>query len=135
MSSSTERTASTDPTVRNFSLTRSTSVVWPACDLILHLPRPPARRNLAATRDRSLWLEARRPLATGVNISQDALTVRATAALLRRTVTFAGSQAGRRRTVQPAHRRLTLRRRGAEVNASMDEEEKYGDRAQRERGF
>src|SRR4051812_44521746 len=40
MSSSTERTASMDPTVRNSSLTRSTSVVWPACDLILHLPRP-----------------------------------------------------------------------------------------------
>ena len=51
MSSSTERTASRDPTVRNFSLTRSTSIVRPACDLILH-PRPRLAVELAAARDR-----------------------------------------------------------------------------------
>src|SRR4051812_28768316 len=62
--SSTERTASTDPTVRNFSLTRSTLGVWPACDLILHyldLGSP----SLAVTRDRPCgWTHP--SLATGV---------------------------------------------------------------------
>src|ERR1700754_2182896 len=77
MSSLTERTASREPTVRNFSLTRSTSVVRPVCDLILHIPRPRLAVTWAATRDRPRSWRLSVPWLQTSDICRNTLTVRA----------------------------------------------------------
>src|SRR5689334_14486888 len=83
MSSSIERIPSRDPTVKNRSLARSTSLVRPACALILHLLRP---RSPSPGRDRD-----------------HTQSTRAAVALIRRIATFASSQPGgnARRSPQP----------------------------------